>query len=165
MGAKDKLQKDLEELIEPVCEAHGVELVEVRQVQGRTQLIIRVMIDRQRPASDPRPGSAITLDDCTAVSRDLSTAFDVHEDMIAGQFNLEVSSPGLDRPLVKQGDFERFAGREIKLRTHERVVGNGRNFTGQLLGIEGEEVRLEVSGEVVAIPYEAIARANLVPKF
>jgi len=155
-------QETLETLTEPVCAAHGVELVQIRQIQGRGALRVLVVIDRER--GDGRDGSGVTLDDCKRVSRDLSTALDVHEDVIPGKFHLEVSSPGLDRPLVKLRDFERFAGREAKLKTHDRVVGDRRNFTGILRGVDDGQVSIEVDAETFHIPYEAIARANLVPK-
>ena len=84
----------------------------------------------------------------------------MHEELVPGQYRLEVSSPGLDRPLVKPADFRRFAGREIKLQTRQRI-GNRRRFRGILEGVEGGAVKVEQDGEMIEIPLEQIARANL----
>ena len=173
MSQQDR-QRLLEELAEPVCAAYGVELVEVRQVQARGGWTLQVVIDRAR--SDGKPGSDVTLEDCTGVSRDLSTALDVHEDLVPGQYNLEVSSPGIERPLVKIADFTRFAGREIAIKTFGPIEpsastdGKGqkpkRSFQGMLIGVaEGAVVELDENGVVVRIPHGEIARANLVHRF
>mgnify|MGYP000867289531 FL=1 len=165
----DALITTLESIIEPVCLAHGVELVEVRHVAQKDGTVIRITIDRAR--TDGKDGSDITLTDCTDVSRDVSAAMDVHEEAMPPMYHLEVSSPGIERPLVKPADFERFAGREVALRT---LVPFGptkqRKFQGVLRGLvraEGEEefVELNVSGADVRIPFESITQANLVYRF
>ncbi|MBK6577797.1 MAG: ribosome maturation factor RimP [Sandaracinaceae bacterium] len=165
----DALITTLEAIIEPVCLAHGVELVEVRHVPQKSASVIRITIDRAR--ADGKDGSDITLTDCTDVSRDVSAAMDVHEEAMPPMYHLEVSSPGIERPLVKPADFERFAGREVALRT---LVPFGptkqRKFQGVLRGLvraEGEEefVELNVSGADVRIPFESITQANLVYRF
>ena len=161
--SKEARQKILEEMTTPICAAHGVELVEVRQITGRGGMIIRVTIDRERAATDNREGSGVSLDDCTSVSRDLSSALDVH-DVIEGKFHLEVSSPGLDRPLTKPGHFTRFAGREIKVKTFAPVQDR-RSFRGVLLGFDDGVVELEAEGSKFQIPFEVIAKANLVVQF
>ncbi|MEM9068879.1 MAG: ribosome maturation factor RimP [Myxococcota bacterium] len=167
MGAQERRQQQITELAEPVCLAHGVELVEVRQIRGRGGWTLRIIIDR--PRHDGKPGSDITLEDCTNVSRDLSTSLDVHEDVMPGTFNLEVSSPGPDRPLTKLTDFERFAGSEVRVRTREPIVGwddsGRRTFQGEILGLEGTSVLIQLDGSTVPIPHEAIERATLVPSF
>jgi len=147
----------LEEIVEPVCKAHGLELVDVRFSREPGGAVVRVFIDR--PTDDPIK-SAVSLDDCTAVSRDLSTAFDVH-DPIDGHYRLEVSSPGLDRPLVKLADFDRFAGGEAKLETRE-PIGERRRFHGKVLGTDGTTVRFEQDGTEVRIPHEDVVKAHLV---
>lgn len=156
----------IEPLIEPICRAHGVELVLVALVTEHGQAVLRVVIDR--PGSERGPGMGVTLADCQAVSRDLGTALDVH-DVVPGKYRLEVSSPGLDRPLVKLRDFERFAGKEIKLQTRAPLRdgrgGERRNFSGLLLGIDGEQVRIEVDGSELQLPHAEIAKANVVYKF
>jgi ribosome maturation factor RimP len=154
-----------EPIVAPVCRAHGVELVMVQKLTERGGAVVRVIIDR---AGGPEGASAVTLADCQAVSRDLGTALDVH-DVVGGRYRLEVSSPGLDRPLVKRADFERFAGKLIDLRTRapwpDGRGGERRKFKGRLLGIEGEDVRVSVDGTDVAIPYAEIARANVVYEY
>lgn len=168
MNQQDR-QTLLEELAEPVCAAHGCELVEIRQIQGRGGWTIQVMIDR--PRDDEREGSGVTLEECTGVSRDLSDALDVHEEQLPGKYHLEVSSPGLERPLVKLHDFERFSGKEIKLKTHVPISLEGapkprKSFQGKLLGVaDGRLVQLDQDGVTVSIPHDSIARANLVYRF
>lgn len=157
----------VEAIVEPVCRAHGVELVQVALVTEHGQAVLRVIIDR--PGSEEGPGMGVNLADCQGVSRDLGPALDVHEDLFPGAYRLEVSSPGLDRPLVKIGDYARFAGREIKVQTRApRPDGRGgerRNFRGQLLGIDGETVRIEVDGSELQLPHAEIAKANVVYHF
>lgn len=159
-------QRQLETIVEPVCRAHGVELVQVVETTERGEAVLRVMIDR--PGSEAASGSAVTVADCQAVSRDLGPALDVNE-VVAGRYRLEVSSPGLDRPLVKLNDFSRFQGRKIKVRTRVPLPdgrgGERKKFSGQLLGIEGENVRLEVEGTEVTVPHSDIAKANVVYEF
>lgn len=165
MGSRVDIQR-VEAIVEPVCRAHAVELVQVALVTEHGERVLRVMIDR--PGSEAAPGLGVTLADCQAVSRDLAPALDVH-DPVQGRYRLEVSSPGLDRPLVKLADFERFRGREIKLQMRTPIAdGRGagqRNFTGQLLGIDGEKVRIQVDGTELELPHAEIARANVVYKF
>lgn len=144
----------LRALIEPSVEGLGYELVDVELAGGGPNATLRVYIDSE---------AGIDLKDCETVSRQLSALLDV-EDPIAGQYTLEVSSPGLDRPLVKRLDFERFAGELVKLKVLEPVLGR-RNFTGQLLGLEGEQVLLEMDKERYAIPLDNIERARLVPQW
>jgi ribosome maturation factor RimP len=98
------------------------------------------------------------------VSRDLSAALDVHEEVVPGHYRLEVSSPGLERPLVKLGDFDRFAGREVKIRT-KHPIGDRKNLHGRLLGTAGGQVRLEMEGNELSISHDDIVKANLVHRF
>jgi ribosome maturation factor RimP len=165
----DAIISTLETIVEPVCLAHGVELVEVRHVPQKDGAVIRITIDRAR--ADGKEGSDITLTDCTDVSRDVSAALDVHEDAVPGAYHLEVSSPGLERPLVKPADFERFAGREVALRTLTPVgPTKQRKFQGNLKGLmrsdDGAEfVELNVNGSELSIPFDSITQANLVYRF
>lgn len=166
MGALQRRQEEIESLAEPVCAAHGVELVEVRQIRNKSGWTLQVTIDRER--ADGKPGSGVTLKDCTAVSRDLSTALDVHEDLIPGAYHLEVGSPGPERPLVKLDDFIRFSGNEIRVRTRDPLPfgeATRRNFQGPLLGVSGADIRLDLEGTEFLIPHQAIERAHLVPRF
>ena len=149
----------LEKLIAPIVADFTLELVDLElKGDGRRQ-VLRVFIDK--------PGG-VTLDDCAEVSREISALFEV-EDPIQGAYVLEVSSPGLDRPLKKLRDFERSAGKLIKLRTHELLDPDGRGhqrktFVGELLGVDGTQIKLRQTdrrGGEIAIDFEAIAKANL----
>lgn len=125
--------------------------------------VIRIIIDREAPGLEI--GSGVSLEDCTGVSRDVSTSLDVHEDLLpSGAFRLEVSSPGLERPLVKLSDFERFTGREVKVRT-QTPIRQQRRFRGKLLRVVDQSIELEQDGEVLLIPHGEIAQANLVYRF
>lgn len=150
--------EEIEPLIASVCEALGVELVQLKTAHERGAAILRVMIDR--PGGD---GSGITLADCTQVSRDISAALD-GLDYGKASYHLEVGSPGLDRPLVKRHDFERFAGREVRVKTSSPIDGR-RAFGGTLVGIEGDVVRVDIDGKTHEIPFGEIAKANLVHRF
>lgn len=140
----------------PLVEAMGLELVEVEYCSEGRQMILRLYLDK--------PGG-ITLDDCAAVSRELSPLLDV-EEVVKGRYSLEVSSPGLNRPIRGEADFIRFAGRLVKVRTFEQLPddrGNKRKtFLGTLRGVEGGEVVIDLSeGQGARIPLSAIAKANL----
>ena len=167
----DTQKERLEAIAEPVCRAHGVELVDVSFGREPGGAVVRVLIDRPAPNGEGVPRSAVSLADCQSVSRDLSTALDTLEgsdEVMSGPYRLEVSSPGVDRPLVKLADFERFAGQEIKLQT-KAPLGDRRKFNGKLLGVvrdeKGETIRLEQDGKPMAIELHNIARANLVFRF
>lgn len=149
----------LEALIQPICDTHGVELVVIEQAKERGGSVLRIIIDRPAPSGEE--GSGVSLDDCTGVSRDVSALLDVHDEMLPGRYRLEVSSPGLDRPLVRPQDYRRFLGCRVKLRTKE-PVGGRRRFCGRLTAFENDLVQLELEDLAVEIPFTAIARANLV---
>ncbi len=154
-----ELLTTLEKLITPIVSDFSLELVDLElKGEGRRQ-VLRVFIDK--------PGG-VTLDDCAEVSREISALFEV-EDPIEGAYVLEVSSPGLDRPLKKLRDFERAVGKLVKLRTHELLDPDGRGhqrktFVGEVLGVDGTQVKLRQTdkrGGVIALAFEAIAKANL----
>lgn len=138
------------ELIEPYLEAQGYELVELDFTGQGGNPVLRVFIDK--PAG-------ITLDDCAAVSQLLNPVLD-EADPIAASYLLEVSSPGIDRPLRKPGDFERFAGEEVRLTTHAPLEGRSR-FKGTLTGFSDGLIGLECDGKPVQIHVENLKRANL----
>ncbi len=149
----------LRQVVEPVCAAHGVALVDAR-FSSDYGLVLKVLIER--PGADIKRGAGVSLDDCQGVSRDLSTALDVAEGVTpSGNYRLEVGSPGLDRPLFSLSDFARFSGQPVKLQTHTPVAGR-RRFSGSLLGVEGDAVKLEQDGQMVLVPHCEIAKANLV---
>ena len=167
MSQNSEITERLESLADGVCAELGLEVVDVRFSAGRDEAVVKLIIDREGPAEmgEAGVGSGVRLEDCTAVSRALSAILDEDEvDLIPGAFRLEVSSPGLDRPLVKLRDFERFAGREVKLRTRT-LVHERRRFDGQLLGVVEEAVRIEQDGEAVDIPHKAISEAHIVYRF
>lgn len=140
------------ELVTPSLEANGFDLVRV-MLTGGDRPTLQIMADR----TDETP---ITVDDCADISRVVSAILDV-EDPVKGAYTLEVSSPGIDRPLVRRKDFERFAGFEAKVETAAPVDGR-RRFRGRLLGVEGDDVRLALDDGEAAIPLSAIDRAKLV---
>ncbi|MBW2546682.1 MAG: ribosome maturation factor RimP [Deltaproteobacteria bacterium] len=161
--ATEQLVNALEPLIDPICRAHGVELVVVRCLREPAGVVIRVIIDRDSPGAEV--GSGISLEDCTGVSRDVSTSLDVHDDLFpSGGYRLEVSSPGLARPLVKLSDFERFSGREVEVRTRAPIERQ-RRFSGKLLRVVEQSIELDQDGQVLLIPHVDIAEANLVYRF
>jgi len=139
-------------LIEGPLEGLGYELVRV-QLSGGDRPVLQIMAER----SD---GAAMTVEDCADISRSVSALLDA-EDPIAGAYTLEVSSPGIDRPLTRPRDFERFAGFEARIETHESVAGR-RRFKGRLLGLEDGMVSLAVDADTVRLPIDAIAKARLV---
>lgn len=140
----------LTELIEQVVTGLGFELVTTESSpRGR---LLRVFIDIAR---------GVTVDDCEAISHQLTRVFEVEN---IDFDRLEVSSPGLDRPLVKPADFERFAGADIRLRT--RIpVGNQRNFTGALKGLRDGAVVVDTEKGELLIAFEDVEKTRLVPKF
>ena len=140
-------------MLEPAINALGCELVGIEFIpQGRRSLL-RIYIDKE---------SGVTIDDCSDVSHQVSGILEV-EDPIREQFTLEVSSPGLDRLLFRQEDFERFKGSLVKLRLRQGVEGR-RNFTGRILGVEGDAVRIEAEGELFDFAVDDIDKARLVPE-
>lgn len=161
-------QAQLEALVAPVCTALGVELVDVRHQREPEGTVLRVLIEL--PGADQAPpGVGVSLDDCRRVSRALSDLLDADEALIPGQYRLEVSSPGIERPLVKAVDYERYSGREAKLSI--RTPQNGRkNFSGVLAGLRGAPAETLVllrdeKGEELALPLAEIAKAHLVHRF
>lgn len=144
----------VEELVAPVVEANNMELVDVNYVKEGGRWFLRLFIDK---------AGGVTLDDCQLISEAVEPLIDEH-DPINNPYILEVSSPGLDRPLKKLADFERFAGRQISLNTFGPVDGR-RRFKGVLKGVEGQNIKLEVTGQDVHIPFEQVAKAKLVPEF
>lgn len=156
-------------IAEPVCRAHGVELVDVQWSMDRGGPVLRVLIDRERADVAPgEPGSGVSIEDCQGVSRDLSTALDVHERVVpGGRYRLEVSSPGLDRPLVTERDFQRFAGSEIKVQTRDPIAGttDRRKVQGVLKGLDGGVVRIEEGSRTYEVRFDDVVKANVVYRF
>src|SRR5207249_1114070 len=129
----------------------GMELVHLELKRGPGGCILRLFIDKE---------GGVTLDDCSMISRQLSAQLDV-EDPIEPRYTLEVSSPGLDRPLFSERDYARFAGRRVRVSTFAPIDGR-RNFVGRLEGLVDGAVRLTLEGDrEVAIPHQQVAKARL----
>lgn len=145
--------QQLTELLEPLVEDLGYELIWVQLAGGEGSQIVRVFIDH---------ADGIGLEDCETVSREISGLLDV-EDPIPGNYTLEVSSPGLDRPLVKPAHFERFVGQVAKIKTHAPNLEGRRRYHGTLKGVADGQVDIEVDGELYSLPLTDIEVARLVP--
>ncbi|MGY3438585.1 MULTISPECIES: ribosome maturation factor RimP [unclassified Marinovum] len=134
--AKAAIDRRLAEILGPVIEDMGFELVRIRLMSGKTQTL-QIMAER--------PTGGIEVDECAAISNAVSATLDV-EDPILDTYTLEVSSPGIDRPLTRLKDFDTYEGYEAKIETTELIDGR-RRFKGMLAGIEGNEVLINVDGE------------------
>ena len=133
----------------------GFELVAVRFMKGARSSTLQVMAE---PADRSR---VMTVEDCAEISHAVSAVLDV-ADPIAGAYRLEISSPGLDRPLVKAVDYERFAGQPARIELSEAIGIEGRKrFQGVLAGFDGEEVLIDVEGERMRFPFARIGKAKL----
>ena len=132
------------------CELWGLELLP-RQKAGQ---LLRVYIDRE---------GGVGVDDCEKVSRQMSAVLDV-EDPISGEYTLEVSSPGMDRPLFEASQFERYVGGEVRIKLLSTAVGR-KNFRGQLLSVADGQLQMNVDGETVTLSLDQIDTARVVPTF
>src|SRR6185295_13368628 len=139
-------------IIEPSLEAMGYRLVRLMQTGGLQRPTLQIMAERR----DEVP---MTVDDCAQISRSVSALLDV-ADPIAGAYLLEVSSPGIDRPLVRPEDYDRFAGFDVRVELDAPLDGRKR-FKGKLLGRDGEAVRLVAETGELRLPLAGIARAKL----
>lgn len=150
-------------LVTPILQDAALELVDLEFRHEGRDWVLRIFIDKD---------GGVTLDDCVEVSREVGAVLEI-EDVIETSYRLEVSSPGLDRPLKRPQDYERFAGSLVKVKTYEKLDPDGRGherktFVGKLLGLEGGHVRilqLDKKGGEVVLPLEGIAKANLEPEF
>jgi ribosome maturation factor RimP len=175
------MRKDLQDLwllAEPYVRDAGFDLIEVQFGREQQGSVLRLFIDRPVPDRPPTaadaaagegassPGSGtnptvISVDDCERVSRDVSAALDV-SDKISHAYQLEVSSPGLDRPLRRERDFARFVGESARVRLEVGVEGR-RNFSGTIRGAKDGHVEIACDGRSYELPIDDIVRANLVP--
>jgi ribosome maturation factor RimP len=173
------MRKDIAELwnlIEPYAQGAGFDLVELEYGREAGGLVLRVYIDRPAPpqvaGGDGAEGTAIEStvaglqggvghEDCERVSRDVSAALDV-ANVVPHAYRLEVSSPGIARPLRREQDFKRFAGHQAKIRTADPVEGR-RNFSGTIKGVHDGIVDVECDGRSYEVPIDGVVRANLVP--
>jgi ribosome maturation factor RimP len=152
----------IREIAVRVASGYGLQIDEVTMRREGRQDILRVVLDRPGPAATPEDSVSIT--DCEQVSQELGTLLDV-EDLLPESYTLEVSSPGLDRPLRGADDYRRFAGRLAKIVMRE-PVNRQTAFAGRLRGLEGDEVLFESEGgKVIRLPLDRISRARLDVEF
>jgi ribosome maturation factor RimP len=142
----------LEPLIAPVVEAAGYQLVRLRLMGGKTKTL-QIMAERADGNMD--------VEDCAALSRALSDFLD-QEDPIEGEYNLEVSSPGIDRPLTRIKDFARWSGHEAKIELTTPDANGRKRFRGKLLGLDGKDVLFQSDGQQLKFTFANIAEAKLV---
>ena len=157
-GADRTYGKKILELVGPVVESERMELVDVECLRGPSDWVVRIYIDKE---------GGVTLDDCAMISGEVGDLLDIHETP-PGPYNLEISSPGLDRPLVRDRDFVRYEGHTVTVRVAEKVEGK-RNFKGRLVAFverDGEKsLVLDVEGRVYTIPRSVVVKANLAYEF
>lgn len=147
------LIEQIKSLIDPSLEADGFGVVHMAMINGADRKTLQIMAENRKTGR-------ITLDECTQINRTVSALLDV-EDILDGAFNLEVSSPGIDRPLVKREDFERFAGFDAKLESTLPIDGR-RKFKGQLIGLDGNSVIMRIDNQDYRIDLNNIQQAKLV---
>ena len=162
------------EIAERVAASSGLEIVEIEFLGGGKARMLRVFLDKPAAGTDPLAG--VTHEDCANFSREFGTILDV-EDVMPGSYTLEVSSPGLDRKLIKAADFNRFTGSRLKLTTRQ-PVDNNRHFEGRLESFKDGRLTLDLSvashksrkkmgvaaGEKIEIEFANVEKANLVPE-
>lgn len=149
---RQDVRQQVEQLLQPITQRLGLEVVDVQVVGEGRHTILRALVDR--------PEGGITLDECAQVNEALSRQLDLY-DLFVYPYTLEVSSPGLDRPLRTDQDYRRFAGRRAEITTYAPVEGQ-RRFRGILLGVLGDAVAVQIDGRQVQVPKEQIAQARLV---
>jgi ribosome maturation factor RimP len=167
--AEEQLER-LRPVVERVVRSQGLELFDVQLRREAIGRVLRVVIDRPvaldvegRPAVEP-PEASIGIEECQRVSDDLGAVLDV-EDVVEQQYTLEVSSPGIDRPLRAEQDYFRFAGRLAKIVTEEPIEGQT-HFEGRLRGVEDGDIVMEVGrGKLRRVPLASVTRARLAVEF
>ncbi|UCD84130.1 MAG: ribosome maturation factor RimP [Deltaproteobacteria bacterium] len=149
-----KIVEAVWKIIEPVADREGLELVDIEYRREDRGWVLRIYIDRE---------NGVNVGDCSRMSGEIGTVLDV-EDPIPQSYHLEVSSPGLNRPLKKEGDYQKYQGKLVKIRTVIPIDGR-QSFTGRLLGYSDGQVRVEVEGKEWEIPFDQIIKANLQYEF
>ncbi len=149
----------IEQVVTPILKRHGCDLVLGTFRRERAGWVLRLLIERH--GADPNSGSGVDHRLCMSISREVGTTLEV-EETIAQSYTLEVSSPGIERPLVRPEDFKRFTGRRVSAKVRQSINGQ-RRFKGTLGGITDGEILLDLGeGKTVNIPVETIEKANLV---
>ena len=150
-------------IAERVARSRGLDVWDIQSRRETTGHVVRVFIDRPGPSASP--DESVSIEDCEQVNREISTILDVEDDPLPFAYTLEVSSPGLDRPLRVVDDYRRFAGRLAKVVVSE-AVDNQKGFEGRLRGVENDEVLLEApNGRQHRLPVRLIARGRLEVEF
>ena len=149
--SSSEIEKKISAIISPTIETLGYELVRIRLVPGETSTL-QIMADRRR--------GEIDVEDCSIISRDISVLLDV-EDPINDAYTLEVSSPGIDRPLTRLKDFSNWQGYEVKLETYEPINGQ-RRFKGEIYNIQKDNITLANNGKFIELSFELISEAKLI---
>ncbi len=161
MGAETVVDK-VRAIAERVAAGYGLEIFDVQFRREAPGMVLRIQLDR--PGAAAKEEDSVSVGDCASVSRDLSALFDV-EEVVPTAYTLEVSSPGLDRPLRRVDDYRRFTGRLAKIVMREKVDGQG-FFRGRLAGVDGTDVLIDADdGRSHRVPLDAITRANLEVEF
>ncbi|AAO10110.1 ribosome maturation factor RimP [Vibrio vulnificus] len=148
------LERQLTEMLESAVVASGYELVGLEFIRAGEHSTLRIYIDHE---------NGITVEDCAEVSHQVSAVLDV-EDPISVAYSLEVSSPGLDRPLFKPAHYEQFIGQEVNV-VLKMAVANRRKWKGEIHSVDGEAITLTVDGQQEEFALSNISKANLIPKF
>jgi ribosome maturation factor RimP len=158
----------LRQAAERVADSHGLEVFDVQLRREPIGMVLRVIIDRRDPGRVEAPEESVGIEDCQRVSQDLSALLDVEDEFgetdLAEKYTLEVSSPGLDRPLRHEADYRRFAGRLAKLVTTEPVERQSA-FAGRIAGLDAGNVVLEEGRKTHRVPLDKIKRAHLDVEF
>ena len=149
-----KIVESVRELVEPIVTDHGLELVDVEHHRSPRGWVLRITIDKE---------GGVTLNDCTKLSRETGYILEIKE-LIGYPYQLEVTSPGLERPLKTPADFGKYIGRKVAIKTSILLRGR-KNFKGTLQGAQGETVHLEIGGELWEIPFSTITQAKLIYEF
>jgi len=150
----DDVLESVIKVAEPIAVTEGMELVDVEYRREKNGWVLRFYIDKE---------GGVTLGDCSNISRQVGHIIDVN-DLILHPYTLEVSSAGLNRPLKREEDFTKYKGKLVRLKMHESI-GRRKNFRGRLLEYEEGVAKIDVGDEILSLPYNKIAKANLEYEF
>jgi len=151
----NEIYKIVRKVTEPIIEAFGMELLKVEMLTKRKGKILRLYIDKE---------GGVSLNDCIKISRQINPVLDI-ENVIPGSYTLEVSSPGMDRPLTKEKDFLKYKGKKARIQIKEPIE-NRRNFQGKIVDVKEKVLVFGIEeGKIIEIPLFLIIKANLIPEF